>query len=88
MELFLNFNLIIVFIVKERKLWYSKRNNHRTPPHAYLVGVWKAITALSEHFSLFAVDISLNMLIFVSVMNFFLLYRLAITLYYMVIQLC
>ena len=28
----------VVLIVKERKLWCSKRNNHRTPPHAYLVG--------------------------------------------------
>ena len=88
MELFLNFNLIIVFIVKERKLWYSKRNNHRTPPHAYLVGVWKAITFLSEHFSLFAVDISLKYADFCFCYEFFLLYRLAITLYYMVVQLC
>ena len=25
-------------IVKERKLWCSKRNNHHPPPHTYLMG--------------------------------------------------
>ena len=49
--------------------------------------IWKAITALSEHFSLFSVDISLQYVDFCFCYEV-LLYRLAINLYYMVIQLC
>ena len=50
--------------------------------------LWKVITALCEQFSLFAVDISLQYVDFCFCYEVFLLYRLAITLYYMVIQLC
>ena len=50
--------------------------------------IWKAITALSELFSLFAVDISLQYVDFCLCYKVFLLHCLAINLYYMVIQLC
>ena len=33
-------------IVKERKLWCSKKDNHHMPPHAYLVGGMKLFTCL------------------------------------------
>ena len=37
------------FIVQERKLWCSRRDNHCTPPHTYLVGgMWLFICVASE----------------------------------------
>ena len=37
-------------LVKERKLWCSKRNNHRTTPHAFLVGGVRLFTRLVSEF--------------------------------------
>ena len=36
----------VYLIVKERELWCSKRNNHRMPPHAYLVSGMRLFTRL------------------------------------------
>ena len=49
--------------------------------------MWKAVTALSEHFSLFVMDISLQFVDFYLNYEVFLLYPLVISLYYMAIQL-
>ena len=50
--------------------------------------IWKAVTALSEHFSLFVMDVSLQPVDFYLCYEVFLLNPLVINLYYTAIQLC
>ena len=53
-----------------------------------VASIWEAVTALSEHFSLFMIDISLQYMDLCFCYEVLLLYRLLIILYCMAIQLC
>ena len=63
-------------------------NRERTLTQESYYLLWKAVTALSEHFSLFVMDISLQLVDFYLCYEAFLLYPLVINLYYTAIQLC
>ena len=50
--------------------------------------MWKDVSALSEHFSLFVMNVSLQFVDVYLCYEVFLLYAFVINLYYMAIQLC